>query len=69
MKKSRPSGADCLRAQAGRVGDGVGKICHKMEIAETTFQVWRKKYGGGLGPSGLKRLPLLEQDTPELASG
>lgn len=36
-----------------------------MGIAETTFYVWRKKYGG-LGPSELKRLRLLEEENREL---
>ena len=32
-----------------------------MGIAEATFYVWRKKYGG-LSPSELKRLRLLEEE-------
>jgi len=36
-------------------GMAVGEVCRKMGIAEATFYVWRKKYGG-LGPSELNRL-------------
>ncbi|KOB28172.1 transposase, partial [Xanthomonas arboricola] len=32
---------------------------------EATFYVWRKKYGG-LGPSELKRLRLLEEENRKL---
>lgn len=43
----------------------VGEICRKMGVAEATFYVWRKKYGG-LGPSELKRLRLLEEENCKL---
>ncbi|HEL3174014.1 TPA: transposase [Stenotrophomonas maltophilia] len=38
----------------------VGEVCRKLGIAEAKFFVWRMKYGG-LGPSELKRLRLLEE--------
>ena len=47
------------------LGIAVGEICRKMGIAEATFYVWRKKYGG-LGPSELKRLRLLEEENRKL---
>lgn len=34
-------------------------------VSEATFYVWRKKYGG-LGPSELKRLRLLEDENRKL---
>lgn len=46
-------------------GTAVGEICRKMGIAEATFYVWRKKYGG-LGPSELKRLRLMEEENRKL---
>lgn len=36
-----------------------------MGVAEATFCVWRKKCGG-LGPSELKRLRLLEEENRKL---
>ena len=47
------------------LGMAVGEVCRKMGIAEARFYVWRKKYGG-LGPSELKRLRLLEEETRKL---
>lgn len=47
------------------LGTAVGEICRKMGISEATFYVWRKKYGG-LGPSELKRLRLLEDENRKL---
>lgn len=43
----------------------VGEICRKLGIAEATFYVWRKKFGG-LAPSELKRLRLLEEENRKL---
>jgi len=47
------------------LGTAVGEICRKMGVSEATFYVWRKKYGG-LGPSELKRLRLLEDENRKL---
>lgn len=38
------------------------RVCRKLGIAVGTFYVWRKNYGG-LGPSELKRLRLLEEES------
>jgi len=38
----------------------VAEVCRKMGVSEATMYNWRKKYGG-LGPSELKRLKLLEK--------
>ena len=47
------------------LGTAVGEICRKMGVSEATFYVWRKKYGG-VGPSELKRLRLLEDENRKL---
>jgi len=47
------------------LGTAVGEVCRKMGIAEATFYVWRKKYGG-LGPPELKRLRVLEEENRKL---
>lgn len=47
------------------LGTAVGEICRKMGIAYATFYVWGKKYGG-LGPSELRRLRLLEEGNRKL---
>ncbi|KOB04169.1 transposase, partial [Xanthomonas arboricola pv. corylina] len=55
MKKSRFTEEQVAYAlKQAELGMAVGEICRKMGIAEATFYVWRKKYGG-LGPSELKR--------------
>ena len=40
-------------------GASVAEVCRKAGIAEATFYNWRKKYGG-LMPSEMKRLKLLD---------
>ncbi len=47
------------------LGMAVGAVCRKLGIAEATFYEWREKYGG-LGPSELKRLRLLEERSRKL---
>ena len=41
------------------------EICRKYGISEATFYAWRKRYGG-LSPSELKRLKLLEKENAQL---
>lgn len=66
MKKSRFTEEQIAYAlKQSELGTAVGEICRKMGIAEATFYVWRKKYGG-LGPSELKRLRLLEEENRKL---
>lgn len=66
MKKSRFTEEQIAYAlKQAELGTTVGEICRKMSIAEATFYVWRKKYGG-LGPSELKRLRLLEEENRKL---
>ncbi len=47
MKKSRFSEEQIAYAlKQVELGMAVGEVCRKMGIAEATFYVWRKKYGG-----------------------
>ena len=46
-------------------GTSVVEVCRKAGIAEATFYNWRKKYGG-LMPSEMKRLKLLEEENSKL---
>lgn len=46
-------------------GVSVAEVCRKAGIAEATFYNWRKKYGG-LMPSEMKRLKLLEEENSKL---
>ena len=66
MKKSHFTEEQMAYAlKQAELGTAVGEICRKMGISEATFYVWRKKYGG-LGPSELKRLRLLEDENRKL---
>lgn len=66
MKKSHFTEEQMAYAlKQAELGTAVGEICRKMGISEATFYVWRKKYGG-LGPSELKRLRLLEDESRKL---
>ena len=66
MKKSRFTEEQMAYAlKQAELGRAVGEICRKMGVSEATFYVWRKKYGG-LGPSELKRLRLLEDENRKL---
>lgn len=66
MKKSRFTEEQIAYAlKRAELGTTVGEICRKMGVAEATFYVWRKKYGG-LGPSELKRLRMLEEENRKL---
>ncbi len=66
MKKSRFTEEQIAYAlKQAELGTAVGESCRKMGIAEATFYVWRKKYGG-LGLSELKRLRLLEGENRKL---
>jgi putative transposase len=46
-------------------GVPVAELIRKMGVTEQTFYRWKKKYGG-LGPSELKRLKLLEEENRRL---
>ena len=47
------------------LGTSVAEVCRKAGIAEATFYNWRKKYGG-LMPSEMKRLKMLEEENSKL---
>lgn len=66
MKRSRFTEEQIAYAlKQAELGTAVGEICRKMGVSEATFYVWLKKYGG-LGPSELKRLRLLEDENRKL---
>ena len=46
-------------------GTSVAEVCRKAGIAEATFYNWRKKYGG-LMPSEMKRLKMLDEENGRL---
>ena len=46
-------------------GASVAEVCRKAGIAEATFYNWRKKYGG-LMPSEMKRLKMLDEENSKL---
>ena len=66
MKKSRFSEQQIafILKQADD-GIGVEEVCRKAGISQQTYYRWRKKYGG-LMPSEVKRLKLLEEENKRL---
>lgn len=46
-------------------GTSVAEVCRKAGIAKATFYNWRKKYGG-LMPSEMKRLKMLDEENTRL---
>ena len=46
-------------------GVPVAEVCRKYGVSEQTYYVWRKKYGG-LAPSELARLRVLEAENKKL---
>lgn len=66
MKKSRFTEEQIAYAlKQAELGTPVGEVCRKMASSDATFYSWRKKFGG-LGPSELKRLRLLEAENRSL---
>lgn len=47
MKRSKISGADCLRIATGRVGYASGRCVRQIGVSEATYLTWKKKFGGG----------------------
>jgi putative transposase len=47
------------------LGTKVDEICRKIGISDATFYKWRQKYWG-LGPSELRRLRQLEEESAKL---
>jgi putative transposase len=49
----------------GDLGRPVAEVCRRMGISEATYFRWKQKYGG-LGPSELRRLRQLEEESLKL---
>ena len=66
MKKSSFTDEQIAFAlKQAETGTPVVEIIRKLEISEQTFYRWKKKYGG-LMPSEVKRLRLLEDENKRL---
>ena len=63
MKKSKLTEQQIAFAlQRAESGTNVGEVCRKMGISEATFFRWK----GGLMPSEVKKLRLLEEENARL---
>jgi putative transposase len=47
------------------LGTAVAEVCRKMGVSEATFFRWKQKYGG-LGPSELRQLRQLREESTKL---
>jgi len=66
MKKSRFTDEQIAFAlRQAETGTPVKEIIRKMGITEPTFYRWKKLYGG-LGPSEVRRLKMLEDENRRL---
>ena len=66
MKKSRFTEQQIAFAlQQAATGTPVEEVCRKLGISQATFFRWKKVYGG-LTPSEMKRLKLLEEENSKL---
>lgn len=66
MKKSKFTDEQITYAlKQAELGTPVAEVCRKMGISDATFYNWRTKYGG-LSPSELRRLKLLEEENAKL---
>jgi putative transposase len=54
-----------MALRQAEAGTPVGDVCRKLEITETTFSRWRKKYGG-LGVPELRELRSLRDENRKL---
>lgn len=54
-----------MALRQAEAGTPVAEICRKLEITETTFYRWKKKYGG-LGVSELRELKQLKEENRKL---
>lgn len=66
MKKTRFTDEKIAFAlRQAETGTPVKEIIRKMGISEQTFYRWKKLYGG-LGPSEVRRLKMLEEENRRL---
>jgi len=66
MKKSKLTEQQIAFAyHQAETGPKVKEIIRRMGITQQTFYGWKRKFGG-LGPSGLPKLWLLEEETRRL---
>jgi putative transposase len=66
MKASRFSESQIAYVlRQSEVGTPIGEVCRSAGISEATFYDWLKKYGGLL-PSEMKRLKLMEEKNSKL---
>jgi len=66
MKKSRYTEEQIAFAlKQVELGTPVPEVCRKLGVSDVTLYNWRKKYGG-LGPSELKRLKMLEAENTRM---
>ena len=66
MRKSRFSDEQIAMAlRQAEAGTPVADICRKLEITETTFYRWKKRFGG-LGVSELRELRQLKDENRKL---
>jgi len=66
MRQSRFSEEQIAMAlRQTEAGTPVAEICRKLEISETTFFRWKKKFGG-LGVSELRELRQLREENRKL---
>jgi len=54
-----------LALRQAEAGTPVAEVCRKLEITETTYYRWKKKYGG-LGIPELRELRLLRDENRKL---
>ena len=66
MKRSKFTDEQiCFALKMVDTGTKVSEVCRKMGISDATFYNWKKKFGG-LTPSEVRRLKMLEEENRQL---